>query len=140
MKINCVVCFLSLLVIVAAFGAIVFQLHFWLIPSVCFAVGLVSALWNERFSLFLFLFLFPFINAAPELLNSPYPFNYMAVSLFLLSGICVAMVYRKFRFPESVDASKPYLDGDFVPYYLFLFVLLVSTVFLLLRWTNITLP
>ncbi|MCP4152991.1 MAG: O-antigen ligase family protein, partial [bacterium] len=63
----------------------------------------------------------------------------MAVSLFLLSGICVAMVYRKFRNPESVDASQPYLDGDFVPYYLFLFVLLVSTVFLLLRWTNFTL-
>jgi len=136
MKTNRLFCIFSLLVIVVAFAKIVVGLHFWVIPPVFFALGLGAALWNREYALYLFLFLFPFISIAPGLMDSRYPFNYIAVPLFLLSGMVVATVIRKLRGGEG---TGDYIDGDFVPYYLFLSFLVISTVFVLLRWTNITL-
>jgi hypothetical protein len=139
MKTNRFFCFFSLLVIVAAFAEIVFRLHFWVLPLLFFAVGLVSALWKREHSLYLFVFLFPFINASPALFDNGYPFNYMAVSLFLLSGIVVAAVIRKVRSKEGSEVHEEYLDRDFQPYYLFLLFLVISGIFVLLRWSNLTL-
>ncbi len=139
MKTNRIFCIFSLLVIVMAFAKIVVGLHFWVIPPVFFAVGLAVALWNREYALYLFLFLFPFISISPGLMDSRYPFNYIAVPLFLLSGIVVAMVIRKLRGDEDTGDNIADIDGDFMPYHLFLMFLVISTVFVLLRWTNITL-
>lgn len=139
MKVNPVFWLASLLVIVIAFVKIVFQLHFWILPLVFFIAGLAAALWNHKHALYLFVFLFPFINAGPGLFNSEYPFNYMAVSLFLLSGIVAAAVIRKIENKQEVENTGEYLDRDFIPYYLFLLILLLSTLFVFFRWSNITL-
>lgn len=136
MKTNRFFCVFSLLVIVMAFAKIVVGLHFWVIPPVFFAVGLGAGLWNREYALYLFLFLFPFISIAPGLIDSRYPFNYIAIPLFLLSGIVVATVIQKLRGGEGTGDN---IDVDFIPYYLFLSFLVISTVFVLLRWTNITL-
>lgn len=145
MKVNRLFCFFSLLVFVIAFAGIVFHLHFWVIPLVFFAVGLVSTFWNHKFSLYLFLFLFPFINASPALFHIKYPYNYMAVPLFLLSGIVIAIVIRAAGSrSQKGSIEKPNLleedlDKDFYPYYLFLLILFISAIFVLFRWSNITL-
>ncbi|MCP5104383.1 MAG: hypothetical protein GY950_13425, partial [bacterium] len=138
MKVNRLFCFLSLLVIVTAFAQIVFHLHFWVLPSVFFAAGLAVTLWNRKYSLFLFLFLFPFINASPALFDTGLPFNYLAVPLFLLSGIVVAGVIRKATRTEERDAAEEYLDKDFYSYYFFLIFVLISAIFVFSRWSNIT--
>jgi O-antigen ligase len=133
---------------VIAFAKIVFHLHFWVIPVVFFAVGLVSTSWNHKFSLYLFLFLFPFINASPGLFDTQFPYNYMAVPLFLLSGIVVAFITQVVGIctqkgikdsMEKPNHLEEYLDKDFFPYYLFLLILFISFVFVLLRWSNVTL-
>jgi len=148
MKVNRLFYFFSILVIVIAFAKIVFHLHFWVIPVVFFAIGLVSTFWNHKLSLYLFLFLFPFINASPGLFDSQFPYNYMAVSLFLLSGIVVAVIFqgvvRRSQKGINVSIEKPnpveeYLDKNFYPYYLFLLILFISFMFILLRWSNVTL-
>lgn len=139
MKVNPVFCLASLLVIAIAFVKIVVQLHFWVLPLVFFIVGLAAALWNHKHALYLFVFLFPFINAGPGFFNSEYPFNYMAVSLFLLSGIAAAAVIRKIKNKPEVGNAGEYLDRDFIPYYFFLFILFLSFIFVFFRWSNITL-
>ncbi len=145
MKVNRLFYFFSILVIVIAFAKIVFHLHFWIIPIVFFAVGLVSTFWNHKLSLYLFLFLFPFINASPGLFDTQFPYNYMAVPLFLLSGIVFAFIIQAFvSRSQKSGMKKPnlleeYLDKDFFPYYLFLLILFISFVFVLLRWSNVTL-
>lgn len=139
MKVNRLLCFFSLLVILIAAVKIVFQLNFWVIPSVFFFTGLVSALWNHKYSLYLFVFLFPFINSTPVLFDSGYPYNYLAVPLFLLSGIVIATVIQKIKNTAGNSQIENYLDRDFYPYYLFLLILLISTIFVLLRWSNFTL-
>lgn len=122
-----------------AFAKIVVGLHFWIIPPVFFVVGFVVALWNQRYSLYLFLFLFPFISITPGLIDSRYPYNYIAVPLFLLSGIVVASVLQKLRGVAGDESSDHYIDRDFISYYLVLSFLVISAVFVLLRWSNFTL-
>ena len=145
MKVNRLFCFFSLLVIVIAFAEIVFHLHFWVIPLAFFVVGLMSTFWNHKFSLYLFLFLFPFITASPALFDTEYPYNYMAVPLFLLSGIVTATIIRAAGRPsqkgsiEKPNLHEEYLDKDFYLYYLFLLILFISAIFVLFRWSNITL-
>jgi hypothetical protein len=148
MKVNRLFYFFSILVIGIAFVKIVFHLDFWIIPILFFAVGLVSTSWNHRLSLCLFLFLFPFINASPGLFDSPFPYNYMAVPLFLLSGIVVAFITQAVvnciqkdinGCMEKPDPGEEYLDKGFYPYYLFLLILFISFIFVLLRWSDVTL-
>ncbi|MCP4218288.1 MAG: hypothetical protein GY765_26870, partial [bacterium] len=148
MKVNRLYCFLSLLVIIVASAKIVFQLDYVLMPLLFFTAGLVTALASKKIALYLFVFLFPFINAAPGLTDSSYPFNYIAVSLFLLSGMVAASVVEKVRSasaarkgkePAGTYALEDYQDNDFRPYYGFLLILFLSTLFVLFRWSNITL-
>jgi hypothetical protein len=127
----------SLVAFIIAIIKIVFCLEFWVLPAIFFFIGLVSFLVNRQFSLYLFVFLFPFINASPELLGTGYPFNYLAPSLFLLIGIVIGSLvfYKK----NQEDESSVVLDKGFFPYYLFLVLLFISAIFVFLRWSNITL-
>jgi hypothetical protein len=138
LKLNRIFVSISILVIIIAVVKIVFHLDFWVIPLVFFAAGLATAFLNPQFSLYLFIFIFPFINSSPVLFDNEYPFNYLAPSLFLLSGIIIAAFLRKIKLKndgETGDIERH--DREFFPYYLFLVVLLVSTVFVFLRWSNI---
>jgi hypothetical protein len=140
MKLNRWFCFFSLAVFLIAVIKIVFHLHFWAIPLFFFAVGLGSALVNREVSLYLFIFLFPFINSSPGLINPEYPFNYLAPALFLLSGLAMASIFARGTKGETGkpgrEASLP-LDSGFYPYYLFLVLLFISAIFVFLRWFNI---
>jgi O-Antigen ligase len=140
--------FFSLVAMVTAFVKIVFYIHFWEMPLLFFAVGLAATFYNRKYSLYLFFFLFPFINSTPAFFDKGFSFNYMAPSLFLLSGIIIALLSMKLLNLKSGKASitKAIIgydinqrNRDFYLYYLFLLVLVISTVFVLLRWSNITL-
>jgi hypothetical protein len=140
MKLNRGFYFFSLVVFIIAVIKIVFYLNFWVIPLFFFAVGLVSALVNREFSLYLFIFLFPFINSSPALFNTGYPFNYLAPALFLLSGMAFAFPFTPRQNKKSTapgEASSLVLDNGFYPYYFFLVLLFISAIFVFLRWSNI---
>ncbi|UCH94983.1 MAG: O-antigen ligase family protein [Candidatus Aminicenantes bacterium] len=133
-------CFFSIVAFITAVIKIVFHLDFWVIPVVFFVIGLVSALLNQQFSLFLFVFLFPFINSSPALFNTEYPFNYLAPALFLLSGMVFATLVNHIKNKKAGDTEPAFvLDKGFYPYYLFLVLLFISAIFVFLRWSNITL-
>ncbi|MGD2092996.1 MAG: O-antigen ligase family protein [Candidatus Aminicenantes bacterium] len=129
--------FSSVVVFIIAVIKIVFHLGFWVLPLVFFAVGLAAALVNRQFSLYLFVFLFPFINSSPAIFNTEYPFNYLAPALFLLSGMTTALLVDHIRNPKTGEEPAMVLDKGFYPYYLFLVVLIISAVFVFLRWSNI---
>jgi len=131
--------FSSVVVFIIAVIKIVFHLEFWVIPVVFFVLGLAAALVNRRFSLYLFVFLFPFINSSPALFNTEYPFNYLAPALFLLSGMVIASSVNHIKNSKTGKESTVVLDKGFYPYYLFLVLLFISAVFVFLRWSNITL-
>jgi hypothetical protein len=139
MKINRLLNYFSVLVIVIAFVKIALHLNFWVIPVVFFAVGLISAWINQRFSLYMFLFLFPFINSSPALFQNGYPYNVMAPALFLLSGMVTALLFSGFIKTSAAGEVQPEIepiDKGFSSYYLFLVVMFISAVFVFLRWFN----
>lgn len=139
MKLNRFFWFSSVVVFIIAVIKIVFHLDYWVLPLVFFGIGLAASLVNRQFSLYLFFFLFPFINSSPALFNTKYPFNYLAPALFLLSGMAIALLVDHIRNPKTGEEPSMVLDKGFYPYYLFLFVLFISAVFVFLRWSNISL-
>ena len=139
MKLNRLFWSSSVVVFIIAVIKIVFHLEFWVLPVVFFAIGLTTTLVNRQFSLYLFVFLFPFINSSPALFNTEYPFNYLAPALFLLSGMVIASLVNHIKNPKTGEGPSLVLDKGFYPYYLFLVVLFISAVFVFLRWSNISL-
>ena len=111
------------------FSVVVIHLRFAVLPVVFLALGLASYLWNSRKALYMFLFLLPLINSAPDLFPNGYPFNCMAISLFYLSGLAAAALLKGERLEFSFPGRGPYL--------LFLALLGVSVIFVFLRWSNL---
>lgn len=138
MKVNRLFLFFSILVFFIATIKIVFFLNFWILPAAFFAVGFFSAFWSQKYSLYLFVFLFPFINSTPCIFDNGYPYNYMAPALFLLSGIIIAFFIKKIKNFTEFTTQEKRLDKNFYPYYIFLLFLVISTIFVILRWSNIT--
>ncbi len=110
---------LALLIITARVGGL------WIsIPL--FLLGLLISHFKNK-GLYIFAFLLPLVNAVPFFLNSGFPFNYFAPSLFLVAGLYLGNTGFK---------AKGYIPQS---YSLYLTLLWLSAIFLLLRWSNITL-
>jgi hypothetical protein len=132
--------FFSLVALAAAIVKIVFYIQFWEVPLFFFSVGLAAAFYDREFSIYLFIFLFPFINSTPALFDKGFSFNYMAPSLFLLSGIILVFVFSGEKGGKSAENAAPAAaDRLFYIYYLFLLTVVISTLFVVLHWSNITL-
>jgi len=120
--------FLSLALLVFV---VIFHIRFAILPVFFLALGFLSYCWSGRKALVLFLFLLPLVNATPDIFFNGYPFNYMGIALFYLSGIMIASQLKKeklvFDFPGCVF------------YKLFLLFIAVSVFFVFLRWSNLTL-
>ena len=123
--------FLALLSLALLFFVVVIHLRFVILPVIFLALGLLSYLWSGRKALFLFLFLLPLVNATPDIFFNGYPFNYMGVALFYLSGIVLASGLKK--------EKLAYIFPGHGLYPLFLLLLGVSVFFVFLRWSNLTL-
>ena len=96
--------FLAFLSLAMLFFTVVIHLHFVILPVFFLALGLSSYLWNGRKALVLFLFLLPLINSTPDIFFNGYPFNYMGVSLFYLSGMMLASAAKKKKRSSSFPA------------------------------------
>lgn len=134
--------FLSILTFIVAVITIGFHLNFLVLAGVFFVIGVAAAFFGgQTFALYFFVFLFPFINSSPALMGSRLPYNYTAPALFLLCGVLIKVFGGAGTFlqkgPCPPEAQRIYKNFYF--YYLFLLLLFVSTVFVFLRWSNITL-
>lgn len=114
------------------FYVVIIHLRFVILPVFFLALGLLSYLWSGRKALVLFLFLLPLINSTPDIFFNGYPFNYMGVALFYLSGIMIASRFKK----EKPEFHFP----GYGFYLLFLVLISVSVFFVFLRWSNVTFP
>lgn len=119
----------AVLAFLLAAAVVCIHLGFWLLPLALFALGLLTGLWRPRAALLLFLFLIPLVNATPDLFFNGYPFNYMGVVLFHLAGLLAAARLRGHPLRPTGRWARPYL--------FFLSVVVVSVLFLFLRWSNL---
>lgn len=120
-----------LLSLVLAVVKIVIHLEFILLPVLFLGLGFLSYTWRQEKALYLFFFLLPLVNSLPDIFFNGYPFNYMGIVLFYLSGIVLASIRRKERLTFPYRWAGPYL--------FFLVILWISVLFLFLRWSNFTL-
>jgi hypothetical protein len=123
--------FLAFVSLLLFFFIVVIHLRFAILPVFFLLFGLLSYYWRGRKALALFLFLLPVINSTPDIFFNGYPFNYMGVTLFYLSGILIASRLKK----EKLEFSFP----DYGVYLLFLVLISISAFFVFLRWSNLTL-
>ncbi len=114
-----------------AFNKIVINIGFTEIPIIFLLLGFSTYLINTRISLNLFVFLLPLITAFPYFAPNGFPYNYMAVVLFHLSGILIASLIKKEKFDFNFNWSIYYL--------FFLIIIWISAIFVFLKWSNITL-
>jgi len=113
-----------------AFNKIVLGIGFRVIPIVFILLGLITYLLNSRMSLYFFVFLLPIITAFPYFDPNGFPYNYMAVVLFYLSGIIIASIIKK----EKIDFNYSWS----IYYLFFLIIVWISSFFVFLKWSNIT--
>jgi O-antigen ligase len=111
------------------FYVVVVRLGFAVLPLFFLALGFVSYAWSGRRALILFLFFLPLVNSTPGLFFNGYPFNYIGIALFYLSGILAASRLKKEKLPPAFPGRGPYL--------LFLALLGLSVLFVFLRWSNL---
>ncbi len=112
------------------FFIVVIHLNFVILPVSFLALGIFSYFWNGRKALVLFLFLLPLINSTPDIFFNGYPFNYMGIALFYLSGMMIASHLKK----EKTEFVFP----GYGIYLFFLLVIGISVFFVFLRWSNLT--
>ena len=110
---------------------IVIHLKFVLLPLFFLLFGFAGYFFKGRKSLLLFFFLLPLVNSTPDILFNGYPYNYMGIILFYLFGIVAAALAKGEELPVDFKWANSYL--------FFLLLLFVSTLFVFLRWSNITL-
>lgn len=114
----------------AALYIFVVHLQYAWIPSISLAAGAILYRLNPQRALRIYLFILPWCAALPALISNGYPFNYIAVPLFLLSGMIVVSMANR----ESLEVKHPVIRVAA----LFLVVTLISVTALLLRWSNLT--
>ena len=122
-------CF-ALLSLILASVVIVCHLGFYQLPLFFLGLGAVSYFVFRKNSLCLFFFLLPLVNSTPDLFFKGYPFNYMGIPLFYLSGLLLASLLRREKLRFDFSWANAYL--------LFLFLLFLSAFFVFLRWSNLT--
>ena len=120
----------SLLSLALAFNKIVIDIGFYEIPIFFLLLGFITYLLKAKKSLNLFIFLLPLVTAFPYFFPNGFPYNYMAVLLFYLSGILIASVVKR----EKLDFNYSWS----IYYLFFLIIIWISAVFVFLKWSNIT--
>lgn len=125
--------FFAFTAIFISFYTIVFHVGFQILPITFLITGIVLFFLPSGMGIKGFFILVPLINSLPSIFFNGYPFNLMATVLFLLSGVLIGLVLKGKR-PAFKDFNWA---GS---YLIFLMILWISALFVLLRWSNISMP
>ncbi len=117
--------------VIVSLAVIGWHLQIYLLPLAFLALGYFSYLAHPRKAMLWFLFFLPFINSLPDLLYAGYPYNYIAIPLFYVSGMILASMTKR----EHLEFRHSFWGI----YRIFLTIMILSIIFVFLRWSNITL-
>lgn len=113
----------------------VLVLHFGIqyVPVLCLLLGILVRITFPRAHLEIFTFLIPLIPALSSLENIGFPPNYLLLPLLFLGGMIVGEAADKGGGKSGLEWAWP------AHYSGYLFLLAISSFFVLLRWSNLTL-
>lgn len=125
---------ISLLIFLIFFQFLLFQLRIVILPATILIIGVGIRLVFKSQTVAVFSFLFPLVPAFAFFENHGFPFNYLVLPLILLAGILIGDIVLD---RQKILRMLSYLNQY---YLLLLFLILISTLFVILRWSNLTLP
>jgi O-antigen ligase len=110
---------------------LVFHFHIKWLPFACLVLGILTRVVFKSSYLAVFSFLIPILPAFAVLENKGFPLNYLLLPVFFLCGIMAG----------DFSASKGKISLPELPKFYFSFLLLlgISFIFVMLRWSNLTL-
>ncbi len=104
-----------------------------IIPLITIVLGISLRLFFKSNFLLLYTAIFPLVSGAAFFDNKGFPFNYLMLPVFLILGIFIGeIIISKIK---VID----FLNNINSIYLLFLFICFLSSFFLFIRWSNITL-
>jgi hypothetical protein len=112
---------------------LVFQFHIRWLPLACLLLGFLARIIFTSSYLAIFSFLIPILPAFASLENKGFPLNYLLLPIFFLGGIMAGEF--------AIHKGKTFRLLPELPKYYFSFMLLlgISFIFVMLRWSNLTL-
>lgn len=123
--------YLSAMILV--FAIFFFHFGFVIFPLLCVLLGILLRIILKKNHLLVFSFLIPILPAFAGFISSGFPKNYLLLPLFVLIGIVIAdSIINK----EFFAAGKEAIPRHYIYY---LLILSISFIFVILRWSNLTL-
>ena len=125
--------FIYLSAMILVFLIFLFHFGFVVFPLLCVLLGILLRAILKKNYLLVFSFLIPILPAFAGFIGSGFPPNYFILPLLVLTGIVIAdSIINK----EILAAGKETIPR---PYIYYLLVLSLSFIFVVLRWSNLTL-
>jgi hypothetical protein len=125
--------FFALLVFLIFFLVLEFHLNIVFLPFTFLFIGIGIRIFFRSDYIIVFTFLFPLTPAFAFFENQGFPFNYLVLPIILLTGVVIGELFlnRQKIFQLLAYVNKYYL--------LLLLFISISVVFVILRWSNLTL-
>ena len=118
---------------ILVFSIFLFHFNFVVLPLSCFLLGILLRAVLKKNYLLVFTFLIPILPACAFFAKSGFPNNYFILPLLILAGIVIAdIIINK----EFLGAGKELVPRLYIYY---LLILSISFIFVMLRWSNLTL-
>jgi len=124
---------LSGLVIILLLSILIFHFDIIIVPVIAFVVGIIIRYIFKKNYLIVFSFLFPVLSGFASFENHGMPLNYLLLPLILLVGIYVGEIFL------DRENALNILKNINLLYFLLLIIIFISFLFLMLRWSNLTL-
>ena len=124
---------LCILVFLFFFYILIFHFNIVIAPVIAFVVGIIIRSMFKKNYLVIFSFLFPVVSGFASFESHGMPLNYLLLPLILLSGMYICEI-----FIDRENALK-ILKNINLHYFLLLIIIFMSFLFLMLRWSNLTL-
>jgi len=124
---------LCTLIFLLFFSTLIFHFNIVIAPVIAFVIGIIIRSIFKKNYLIIFSFLFPLISGFAFFENHGMPLNYLLLPLILLSGVYICDI-----FIDRENALKILKNID-LHYFLLLIIVSISFLFLMLRWSNLTL-
>ena len=125
-----IICLFAMILVYAIF---IFHLGFIFSPLLCVLLGILLRTVLKKNHLLVFSFLIPILPAFAGFNSSGFPHNYFILPLLVLTGIVLAdSVINK----EFLAAGREAIPRYYIYY---LLILSISFIFVVLRWSNLTL-
>jgi len=129
-----IVLIISGFVFISYFITLLFHMNIIITPFIVLSFGIAIRLVFKVHFIYIYCFLFPVISGFAFFESHDMPLNYLLLPLILLAGIFLGELI--------LNRKKAFFIGENVNvfYFVFLIIVLISFIFLILRWSNFLIP